>query len=85
MHLKINDTGKYVEYHGQTNNKPIHSRSQIGNFIKKTKYIISDMKTKPTIEEINTRRESAMPKKQKKTKDIVKMMWSHCGGLDCGE
>ncbi len=44
--------------------------------------------TKPTIEEINTRRKSAMPKKQRKTKDIVRMMWSTCaicGGLDCAE
>ena len=41
--------------------------------------------TKPAIEEINTRRKSAMPKKQSKTKYIVRMMWSHCGGLDCGE
>ena len=27
-----------------------------------------------------------MPKKQRKTKDIVRMMWSDCGGLTaCGE
>ena len=43
------------------------------------------MYTKPTIEEIYTRRKSTMPKKQRKTKDIVRMMWSHFGGLDCGE
>ena len=32
-----------------------------------------------------TRRKSAMQKKQRRTKYIVRMMWSHCGGLDCGE
>ena len=30
------------------------------------------------------RQKSTMPKKQRKTKDIVRMMWSDCGGLDCG-
>ncbi len=38
MNLKINDIGKYFEYHGQNiqQTNPYYSRSsQIGNFIKK--------------------------------------------------
>ena len=77
-------SGNILSIMDRTYNKPIHSRSQIGNFIKKQNKLFRTCKRNQPLKKFILEGK-VQCQRNRKTKDIVRMMWSHCDELDCGE